>query len=55
LTVGRTANAKADQLVDTVYATTWAQKPELIAWKVKWDHDKVRGLEWLGNVPISEQ
>ncbi|UZJ53453.1 hypothetical protein CBS101457_002773 [Exobasidium rhododendri] len=53
LTVGRTSNAGAGILVDTVYATTWAETPELIAWRVNWDQQEVKGLEWLGNVPIT--
>lgn len=55
LAVGRTANAAKGVLVDTVYATTWAEdKPELIAWRVKRGEEEVQTLEWLGNVPISE-
>lgn len=54
LVVGRTAGAETNRLADTLYATTWAQPPELMAWRVKWAGDEIDGLDWLGNVPISE-
>jgi carboxy-cis,cis-muconate cyclase len=54
LTQGRTVQAlQSGRLVDTLYATTWAPTTELCAWKLQWNGDKLDGLQWLGNVPIT--
>lgn len=54
LTPGRTAGIGSGRLVDTVYATTWAEEKELCAWRLQWSGETVAGLQWLGNVAISE-
>lgn len=54
LAVGRTVTADSNRLVDTLYATTWAEKAELSAWRIQWQDENIKGLEWLGNVAISK-
>jgi carboxy-cis,cis-muconate cyclase len=53
LTSGRTLDLESNRLVNTVYATTWAEKKELCAWKLDWKGEELNGLKWLGNVPIT--
>ncbi|PWN36497.1 3-carboxy-cis,cis-mucoante lactonizing enzyme [Meira miltonrushii] len=53
LTAGRTVDVESNRLVDTVYATTWAEEKELCAWKLDWQGEDLNGLKWLGNVPIT--